>query len=120
MAAVLSTASLDGAAVIINQLTAASHRDGATPVVERASGNIDPALIGISLFEPITSLTTKDVLTALGISGLLTAGYYCEDESILSLNSRANGAVKPVEHPIQHPECVINAFKNQGGSHGKF
>jgi hypothetical protein len=93
MAAVLANASLDGAAVVINQLTAASHRDGAAPIIERAGGNIDPALIGISQFEPVTSLTTSDILTALGISSFLTAGYYCEDESILPLNSRANGAV---------------------------
>lgn len=93
MAAVLSNASLDGGAVVLNQLTAASHRDGAAPIIERAGGNIDPALIGISQFEPVTSLTTTDLLTALGISGFMTAGYYCEDESILPLNSRENGAV---------------------------
>ena len=93
MAAVLATASLDGAAVTLNQLTAAGHRDGATPVVERAGGSIDPALIGISLFEPVTNFTTTDILTALGISGLLVSGYYCEDESILPLNSREDGAV---------------------------
>ncbi len=93
MAAVLAYASLDGAAVTINQLTAAGHRDGATPVVERAGGSIDPALIGISLFEPVTNLTSTDLLTLLGISGFLTAGYYCEDESILPLNSRESGSV---------------------------
>lgn len=93
MASVLANASFDGAAVVLNQLTAAGHRDGATPVVERAGGSIDPALIGISLFEHVTSLTTTDLLTALGISGFLTAGYYCEDESILPLNSRENGAI---------------------------
>lgn len=93
MAAVLANASLDGGAVVLNQLTAASHRDGAAPIVERAGGNIDPALIGISQFEPVTSITTTDLLTALGIAGFMTAGYYCEDESILPLNSRENGAV---------------------------
>lgn len=93
MAAVLANASFDGGARVINQLTAAGHRDGATPVVERAGGNIDPAHIGISLFEPVTSLTTTDLLTALGIAGFMTAGYYCEDESILPLNSRQDGAV---------------------------
>lgn len=93
MAAVLANASFDGAAIVLNQLTAAGHRDGATPIIERAGGNIDPALIGISVFEPVTSLTTTDLLTALGISGFLASGYYCDDVSILPLNSREHGAV---------------------------
>lgn len=93
MAAVLSLASFDGASVVLNQLTAGGHRDGATPVIERAGGSIDPALIGISVFEPVTNFSTSDLLTALGISGFMTSGLYCEDESILPLNSRANGAV---------------------------
>lgn len=92
MAAVIVKALFDDS-ISINQLISSSHRDGATPIVERAGASVDPALIGISIFEPVTSLTTSDLLTALGISGLLTAGYYCESPSILPLNSRANGAV---------------------------
>ncbi len=92
MAAVIANASFDGGAVVINQLTAAGHRDGAAPIIERAGGTVDPALIGISQFEPVTSLTTTDILTALGISGFMSAGYWCEDESILPLDSRENGA----------------------------
>lgn len=93
MAGVLSNASFNDGGVVINQLTASSHRDGAAPIIERAGGSIDPALIGISLFEPVTSLTTTDLLTALGISNFLTAGYCCADVSVLPLNSRADCAV---------------------------
>lgn len=92
MAAVIVNALFDGS-VTINQLISASHRDGATPIIERAGASVDPALIGISIFEPVTSLTTSDLLTALGISGFLTAGYYCANASTIPLNSRAHGAV---------------------------
>lgn len=93
MSAVITNASFNGGAVVLNQLTAAGHRDGATPVIERAGGVIDPALIAISVFEPVTSITTTDLLTALGISGFFSSGLYCADESILPLNRRQNGGV---------------------------
>jgi hypothetical protein len=95
MPSVLSTVSLDGGAVTLNQILSASHRDGATPVIEMAGGSIDPSLIGIQNFEPVSQFTTSDILTALGLTGgtFLTHGYFCEDLSVIPLNSRADGGV---------------------------